>query len=125
MWSALLQLLTHRPELLVRHVSGYADIAQSELRMLRKYWLQRALLGILALLVFVVAVAVGAVATTLALGDIAVASWALFAPAIVLLVLAIALAIAAALVKPALPHSSTLDMFRKDLDLLSELGARS
>ncbi|TAG79145.1 MAG: hypothetical protein EAZ24_01185 [Burkholderiales bacterium] len=93
--------------------------------MLRSFWLRRALFGLISVLLFVVTLAVAAVAATLVAGGIATASWALLAPALAVLVLATVCGLIALSVKPTLIYPSTLDMLRKDLDLLSEIGAGS
>ena len=116
----LFNLVTHRPDLIIDHLSGYLKLAQDELTEVKQHVIRRAVAGAVALVFAISFIVLAGVA--LMLSSIATQSQSANAPTVMLiavpaiaLVAAIIAAIAALKAGPAQTSASFADHIQRDI----------
>ena len=122
----LFNLVTHRPDLIIDHLSGYLKLAQDELTEVKQHVIRRAVASAVALVFAIAFIVLAGVALMLA--SISTQSQSVNAPTVMLiavpaiaLVAAIIAAIAALKAAPAQTAASFADHIQRDIQAFRQV----
>ena len=122
----LFNLVTHRPDLIVDHLSGYLKLAQDDLGEMKQHMIRRAVAGAVALVFAIAFIVLAGVALMLA--SISTPSQSANVPTVMLiavpaiaLVTAIIAAIAALKAAPAQTSPSFADHIQRDIQAFRQV----
>ena len=122
----LFNLVTHRPDLIIDHLSGYLKLAQDELTEVKQHAIRRAVAGAVALIFAIAFIVLAGVALMLA--SISTQSQSANAPTVMLiavpavaLVAAFIAAIAALKAGPAQTSASFADHIQRDIQAFRQV----